>query len=811
MKTTLTKTTVLAMTAVFALGGCLTNDGRVKTPDPSASSSPTPVSSSTPNSYRISSVAITSETDGYVAEVMFNASQSTGPISTSCSNSSGGENTKPCACLFKWNEVNEYTSSVTPIPHRVQNPVTTVQSSMVKCKAPHYYATEIPTGTTIKVSLVPYGTNMDQFTTNEFSYLKQASGSGGSFQDLNGNIFDNVLRYTCYGKFKRGMEIQSKSETLTNSANGDVAAMTMASRFCIAKIGDTTAATGCESLGAAQNSAQANYYNLYIRDSRAGDINETNNDFTCPKVKESLRGSTTVGDQGAYWPLDTTFSLSVSKSTDYPIGVEAFSTINVGNETSSTAESCTGQTVTAGSLVQKCLGYAAKPATDGTCPTVTDKSGMIHRTFRLRRFVAMYPPVYDSDGKMATSQPQLTDTTYILDRPVSSTSASLTKPYTMLGPKPCPFAYFDHKGVLKEDDNDYANSNDQRQNKRRPGYYATNNTLWDGKNVDGIEFPYYDSNQSGNRSCAAAFPLFNKTTSMWSIGTLHSTNLNTAMQRTFVRPIKPWTPYYVEDTNFKACAPQAYPGNIDPPLHFSKDSEGNVGWCAAVYPTQNINVGSLDKVSTADTTLIVGKVSPFTSPAVKNSNSAKCGYTSLNAYTSALTAPAYPGADAANDKSCGVPCVSDPLFAPPAAVAGVGPGIAHHPENFCIDRYKKNSTTACAYGSTLRNVGGVDYCYLCSVLTCDRTALNLNVSWPKFPLLAPAPEIESAISNNIPAYGCLITYDNKRGKALKKSPKQGCCGPSVKVYTGLTAGVAEYENTAAHLEPGTACLEPEYD
>src|SRR5581483_5663293 len=94
-------------------------------------------------------------------------------------------------------------------------------------------------------------------------------------------------------------------------------------------------------------------------------------------------------------------------------------------------------------------------------------------------------------------QTQATDTILVLDRPVSSASANPDKPYTMLGPKPCPFALFDKKGVTGA-----TNSTGGVLAQ----YAATNNPNWNNTNVDNIQFPNLDSKSP--LSCSAVLPVF---------------------------------------------------------------------------------------------------------------------------------------------------------------------------------------------------------------------------------------------------------------------------------------------------------------
>jgi hypothetical protein len=217
------------------------------------------------------------------------------------------------------------------------------------------------------------------------------------------------------------------------------------------------------------------------------------------------------------------------------------------------------------------------------------------------------------------------------------------------------------------------------------------------------------------------------------------------MKHAYIRPQQAWSPHWVEDTSFQACAPQSYPNVLDPPLHFAKDTNKNVTWCAEIYPTQNPNISKIDTITDNAYT---GTVKPFTSHVSLNSSSPACTYTSLQYWLDQLQI-SYPGA-----------------------------GLARHAGN----------TT-----------------------TCDRTAIAKDVTWASFPLLAPAADVEAAMTadkssygSGISSYGCLVTYDAGGAKTLKTSPTAGCCGNTVQMTTGTTG------NANAHLEPGTTCMTPDY-
>ncbi|MCM2322865.1 MAG: hypothetical protein NDJ90_06350 [Oligoflexia bacterium] len=692
---------------------------------------------------KISSVTLSSSggsaSSGYVASIFFDLGQSSVPISNYCTPSGSDTGTtaaRPCLCQYAWQEVNASDgSSAVAIPRIVHTAVTTVQPSLVGCNAPEIYQTEIADGTLIKISVIPAPTNPETFNIAAFNYTKSKSAAGaGSFQDAQGRSFMNILRYSCYDQRKRGMSIQSKMSQIDNPVNqGDFLNFPIGNRFCVQKA-NTNEMTqeGCDTMPAPDHSAQTYYFNLFIRESEMGDINPGNSRYVCPTVKEALSGSSGgIGSQGKYWPLDTTFALSLAKTVDFSIGVVANSKASNPGDPTATTTSCEGTGSSSGSgnaggLAASCLGFAAKPNSDGTCPYFRDASGSIRFTYRLRRYIALYPPVFDTNGT-PLQEPQATDTIYVVDRPVSSsTNPDPLKPYTMHGPKPCPFAYYDHKAVLDGAD--------------APSYAGTNDTRWTGKNVDGIELPRLD----GPASCSASVPIVNADRTIMALTTIHPSNAHSSYQRLFIRPITAWAPYYVEDSDFQACAPLATPFR-DAPLHFAKNGT-NVAWCAEAYPTQNDNVARMDPEN-----LYPGKIKPFTSHVKKNLNGGGAACTAT-----AVTLPANYPAD-------GAP----------------------------FERARHKGAEAS---------------------TCDRTVVNPldGLGWPRFPLLAPASDVEALLTSSTGAnYACTMTFDNGGAKTNKASPSGGCCGTATQVVSGA-GGAAN-----AHLEPGSdpatpACQMPQY-
>lgn len=668
---------------------------------------------------------------------------------------------KPCSCQFSWNQTNPNNPVALSTLRNVLTTISFIGDYQVTCPAPDVYSSEVPNGTQIQIKVVPATSNPDRstFIVNPYSYMKNNSSSGANFQDNNGNFYVNILRYSCYQTVQKTMTVQSKVQPYPNPTSGVAGDYIYATQFCVSKSGGGALPQGCPT-SSPDYSAQSYYYNLYIRSSEAGGIQQYSPQFSCPIVREPLSGSNSPGLQGSYWPLDANFALSLGPTATFPVGVVAQSKLSDGIAQSSTCypstnasgtpgASNTGGATTLGSpgMISTCLGFAALPNSNGSCPAFRNLSNQVVPTYRLRRFVAMYPRIFDAAGNPFSGMNQGLDTIYVLDRPIANSLA------TYGGPKPCPFAFFDKMSVVP------VNSLPAAYN-GIGGYIGTNQSSWGGKNVDGTEFPNVDGNDFfGAPSCSTALPLLVSNNGIPAI-TFQTININNnqALSRNhvYVRPIQPFSPNYVEDTQFLACAPQASPQS-DPPLHFAADPTSNqMAWCAEVYPTQNDNLASLDPPFNYPGTVskTTGGITPYTSHTAKNT-AGQCTATPITLPASYSSHPQWPG----NHSSVG-------------------------------------------------QIDGAN-----ASLTCDRTVLNTsgpgaNVSvspQSRFPLLARAPDVELALqdsTSNSP-YLCKITYDPTGANPILNS----CCA------TGVIHGTAQSPNTPvlpAHLEPTTTCGTPTY-
>lgn len=694
------------------------------------------------------------------ASLYFDTVKSTANISAHCNASSGSvAATKPCLCQFAWTEINQVGDTNSPIPHQVRTPLLTVQPNAITCGTPGLYATEIPNGTSIKITVIPGPNNANAglFSVSTVIYTKNPTTTTGNFTDALGRSFVNITHYSCHNRFRRGLSIESASKVESNpnsAATGNAKTKTLyyGSAFCAAKSASTGDApsTGVTCPTLTQDySAQAYYFNFYIRNTESGGINRYNDGYTCPMVREPLNpsfsGVGNNGQIGQFWPMDQTFALSVGKTADFSQGLVSNSKLSSSDDptnVSSTCDTVTGATATTAAsssgVTTSCLGFAAKVNSDGTCPFLKNSSGQLQPTFRLRKYVAIYPKLYDTDGTVVKSQTQAVDTVYVLDRPVTGPSnADPYKPYTMKGPKPCPFAFYDRKGVTNI--------------LGQPKYLGTSNPLWTGVNVDGIEFPNTDSEIS--KSCSATLPVpvrgLSGEFSHWGLRTINKRNAT--FNHLYVRPITAFTPHYEEDMTFQACAPQASPF-LDPPLHFSSypaaydssgtpiaDSAGNSyynAWCSESYPTQNDNLTGL--LSGMDSGK-ANNLQPYTSHLAKGTTSSTC----------TATAP-------------------------------------HIPSGYSGLKATHNA-------SVFWDVGTANH-------TCDRTTIANSASWAGTPLLAPPGDVETALRADY-SYRCTVSYDNNGPKTGTSEPKEGCC------KAGIITASPPFN---AHLEPDKSCGTPKY-
>lgn len=524
---------LIALIAVNALAvGCLNpNQGSStagKTGSSSGTSTSTGTSTNTGTSTTSRSLSITSATPSTVDpnnaaavpvfSIFFNALNQTVKISDFCSvqgsNAATNNVAKACLCRYQWAEQNLSSSKV--IERTIDTNPTQVQGFQVQCNAPEVYNTEIPDNTIMKVSVVPdtLKGNNTGFSTNEFQFKKVPVTSTGDFRDAEGHSFRNVFHYVCYDKFKKALTIDHALKAgPTNSVTNTAPTLPLANDF---ELGTSN--------GQGSNfSGQSYYYDFYVRSNEIGSINAGNQSFTCPQVN--------IGGVPSFFPLDSQFALSLQNTGSFVVPVVTSNiTIQIAGEATS------GTT----------LGFAAKPNSDLTCPSFTDSAGRIRRTFRLRKYKAIYPIRYNADGDIGdTSQPA--NIVYIIDRPVDKVGQDPLKPITRLGPKPCPFSF----------------------KTAQFGQKCSTDASIAGWNIDGTQVP-------GDAKCPVYPPPPDQF--MKDDGAL------------VIRPYRPFLSNFLEDTSFKACVFQSSTP-VDPQIVLSYDNtlfnatKGPFNfYCAKHYP-----------------------------------------------------------------------------------------------------------------------------------------------------------------------------------------------------------------------------------
>lgn len=746
---------------------------------------------------------------------LFFSSSASEPLSNDCTKADdSGASQKPCVCDFQWIEKNDSTGTEVNITRKTTSKVIEVQPYIVRCELPTVYKTEIPDFARIDVRVKP--SDSSRFVMEYFQYQKGVNSSTDSdFTSSAGVGFRNIFRYACYEKVEKKLALSSKifnlsADLSTGTATGKAISAT---HFCSDK---GASGSGCEYARGSAVSQQSYYYNLYVRGSALGSIIEENDRYVCPLVRETLAGGGLGSEQGQVYPLDTSFALAVypSVNDNLVVPVRAPSVLGRTDQPSTGDNTCTssdGVVVTdqngnsnssspsSSSISQKCMGFAYKPNAAGSCPTITDANGQIRRTRRLRRFVAEFPPHFENTG-LQRAEARATDIIYVLDRPVNR-AVDPANPYSIYGPKPCNFAYFDRYGVAgyprkgnapTQSVTPYYNHENsvgyRTLGGKAPSYLGTNHSNWNGKNPDAIYFPNYDGWIVPERaSCSAALPLVHLdpkglsptlvtlASTHWSKVYNNGNASNSATARApvqvdlfdggdridldylYVRPMKPWAPTYVEDKTFEACAPEPEGGIKDPPLHISTDSSGEVAWCAEAYPTQNPYIGDLEQPANIRRDLGIdnympGCVKHFTSHGVKGVNGVPtCAST-------ALTLPT--GAPAA------------------CTLTGAAYGVA--------TPWWRHS------GSNLIETGISD------AQSCDRTVVisSNNGAWKFFPLLADAQEVEQMLRTD-PNYRCAYTSGPSSGTGI--TPSNGCCNPDL-VRTRRQGAT----DTTAHFEPSSS-------
>ena len=403
----------------------------------------------------------------------------------------------------------------------------------------------------------------------------------------------------------------------------------------------------------------------------------------------------------------------------------------------------------------------------------------------------------------------------------------------IFGAKPCNYSWWDHEGVVNRDLQSAGMGVGTQQNFNtnipapagfvsRPAYVATTSYLQNNGvhtwsvNPDGMLFPNVERNGTigglVGPSCSAALPKIEAVSGTPNWLRLLTTNANRADYLTYVsryiylnevhvKPVDPWSPNYVEDTSFLACAPLSDP-YLEPPLHFYKKDSNTMAWCAEAYPTQNPYWTTLNGVKKTTSATLQGQLvnfpnTGFAAPsagATPISNYAQVqGYTSHDVaggdavpnYGSAYLDVTYPGSSTLDGTIPGLGILNNCTGTLPAVICSMtsNGGTVSATANDCI-RYLSHRA---------------DY----TRKTCDRTVMfDSNQAFKGFPLLAPDKDIEAMLStdlNHDKSFGCEYSVNTDQTKIGVKIPSSGCCG----VVGGVSIIGTVTNGTGGHLEPYT--------
>lgn len=601
----------------LALAACTNQSGPVKKSSTTGTSTNRSVitgSSQSGIQYTIQSVSIAKDTQAiptgtvsvdervypYVATLVLQTSLTNLPKIGDVCTLSQNPLAASCFCRFQWQDTSLPAGSSrdriaeTPIRGTASNQISP------QCSMPAAYASEITKNTVISITIFSReGQTTVPVSSNVYAKTKMDDLFG---QEVASSSFKNVQRYTCTRKFKKGMSIRSAQASFQKQ-NGTTPNKTFAAnRFCYVVSDGTSLGRSASKSGAnftladgtaidceggepsLDYSGQGYLFNLYMTsDEVASNSYIENDNYLCSVTDPEKK----------LFPLDSQFMLAKQSTKDLTKPVVAQSCL--GNQNGSCIltvstynspgcdNSATGSQATKSGVVRRCLGWAAPREVDGSCRTIAIKnnSNVVQavKTYPLRRYVAMYPYIYDVNGRpvpmvdAATNNngtqlapSVLYDEVYVLDRPVGSSG------YTMRGPLPCPMSYYDSA------------------QKKYLLSFLTSSSLTSkssilGRNIDGVQWPNIDANPAASvpGSCSASLPVAEYDADgrgqLLGLATLGA-SVSPRLKEAFVNPQHPFSPVYYEDTSFQACAPEST-SYSDPYLVTSTD---NNQWCAMVAP-----------------------------------------------------------------------------------------------------------------------------------------------------------------------------------------------------------------------------------
>jgi len=751
----------------------------------------------TATTYTVTNVSVSQPTGSQYPQLSLSVGSSATPLTNYC----GTTAALACACQLTWAQAT--TSGNTPTTYtRVKTiPTASVQTALVNCNLDGSWG-EIPASTVITMNIIAMPGNSSGLTVTAVNYSKGTTTDGnGDFLDAQLTPFRNIKRYSCWSKHTVAQQVfndttTAQIQTNPNDPNSPTTNILYpwSSKFCTGSSGNQ-----CPTV-ATVNSSESFYRNLYIQSNLTNNISSQNDSFDCPLVEEPLGYSSPAsqvpsGVKGTqYWPFDTQFALATEQTATWTVPIRGDSVLTNSNNTQvqpsfcgSTDPEATGASTppndNAG-ITRTCLGFAAKPKTDGTCGTFTDSTGLVRPLTRLRRYRVLYPPFFDITGNVPASAPyniRWMDEVLVADRLEINSLGQLTG-NAIAGPKPCEFQWFDQTGTTDPTlaSNSFNTSVVTSTGYGQPVYQATSQYYrHDGStgyaswvSPDGWRYPNYDMfgtlNGTPQMSCSATLPIVERIGGSPSSVILVTTNLERTdslnlngavfpLNEVRIRPIEPWVPQYVEDTTFQACVPNADPFQ-DPPIYGYRDSANTYSWCAKVYPTKNPNWIELNsKIETTGNTLETMVV-----------NYPNSGGETVKHYTQ-------------ND----------------AGFIGATPS--------CLPTTVCDLTVGQSEPSELANCKQFLGEPVSWTPQCDRTVVYSSFrTYRTFPIQADDLEIKSNLANDMTngtgQYGCTYTLNSDQTKIGTKSPSTGCCMHGY--FDSLGVGVG------GHLEPIPSTIVP---
>ncbi len=759
------------------------------------------------------------------------------PINQLCSVGAANQpSLKPCVCRFERTVVNANGGRALSYQKVDRTSVDEIRNAYeVSCPMPSDYPTQFPSGTVFRVKIESGPGNPENILTNQFKKRHGSQSNGqADFTISDGTKFRDIFEYSCYEKEIVDQALENKvlevTRALSSESNpqGERKNIPLATQFCSTRGGKGT--WECKVSEVKEFSSMSFYYRFYVQN-RQGILRTEGGRYTCPLVNrgEGLPDRGSFGGGANVFPLAKRMSLAMNWTPEFPVGIEGAGSLYDPGNAGTHPKPCkaingtdrtSSGTPSADSITYQCQGYAARPKPDKACGYVRDAAnGKIRPMTRLRKYVTLFPAHADATGRILDNGARgIEATLYVPDRIVDNPNNDPLDYYTMLGPKPCPAAWFDRKGALKAPYHaSSANRLAHRQNGgirvkqhfiqpyhngpqaessylfkagagrpiyRAPGGSATaidpfftdprisdearvrSHYNWDNRNVDFLIFPNFDSQEKN--SCAATLPYVEYSNDLSINSVTLLTSSHDAHDFRSASPTDtlnvPWvqvSPLDKDDKRIRLDEVFLRPLEANRWTHWVEDT--NFEACVPA-PSTGIKDPPLHVVKLPN-----GNVSycsaeyPTQMPYIQEFDKFSDGTTFSGMFKN-FTSPVKK-----NQLIGGSNCRTNPL----------GNSITGYPG---FTNYRGNSNNSnLSYIGFARHPSGIRVDYDGTRIfgaseTCDRTVSRTNNAGLKgFPLQADPDDIETILWKD-PSYQCLITYDKDGGKAWKNTPSGGCCG-----------------------------------